>query len=126
MDRVKLSTGTYWEEHVGYSRAVKVGNMIFISGTTAVENNEVVGVGDVYEQTVFIIKKIEKVLIELDSKLEDVVRIRIYLTDISLWKEAAKAFSEKFKDIKPVQTLIEIKGLVDPEMLVEIEADAVI
>ena len=126
MDRVKLSTGTYWEEHVGYSRAIKVGNMIFISGTTAVENNEVVGVGDVYEQTVFIIKKIEKVLIELDSKLEDVVRIRIYLTDISLWKEAAKAFSEKFKDIKPVQTLIEIKGLVDPEMLVEIEADAVI
>lgn len=126
MDRVNLSTGTYWEEHVGYSRAVKVGNMIFVSGTTAVENNEVVGVGDVYEQTIFIIKKIEKVLIELGSKLEDVVRIRIYLTDISSWKEAAKAFSENFKDIKPAQTLIEIKGLVDTEMLVEIEADAVI
>ena len=126
MDRVKLSTGTYWEEHVGYSRAVKAGNMIFVSGTTAVENNEVVGAGDVYEQTVFIIKKIDKVLIELDSKLEDIVRIRIYLTDISSWKEAAKAFSEIFKDIKPAQTLIEIKGLVDPKMLVEIEADAVI
>jgi len=126
MERVKLSTGTYWEEHVGYSRAVKVGNMIFISGTTAVENDKIIGAGDIYEQTVFIIKKIEKALIKLDSKLEDVVRIRIYLTDISLWKGAANAYSEFFKTIKPAQTLIEIKGLVDPEMLVEIEVDAII
>jgi enamine deaminase RidA (YjgF/YER057c/UK114 family) len=126
MDRVNLSTGTYWEEHVGYSRAVKVDNMIYISGTTAIENNKVVGVHSAYEQTKFVIKKIGKVLTELNSKLEDVVRIRIYLADISTWKEVAKAYSEFFKDIKPAQTLIEVKGLVDPSMLVEIEADAVL
>jgi enamine deaminase RidA (YjgF/YER057c/UK114 family) len=105
---------------------VKVDNMIYISGTTAIENNKVVGVHSAYEQTKFVIKKIGKVLTELNSKLEDVVRIRIYLADISTWKEVAKAYSEFFKDIKPAQTLIEVKGLVDPSMLVEIEADAVL
>ena len=126
MERNKFSSGTYWEEHVGYSRAIKVGNMIFVSGTTALDDETIIGVNDAYKQTKFIIEKIEDALANLGAKLEDVVRIRIYLTDITLWKEAAKAYSEFFKNIKPAQTLIEIKGLVDPSMLVEIEADAVV
>jgi len=126
MERNKFSSGTYWEEHVGYSRAIKIGNMIFVSGTTALDGNKIIGENDVYKQTKFIIEKIENALANLGAKLEDVVRVRIYLTDIKLWKEAAKAYSEFFKNIKPSQTLVEIKGLVDPSMLVEIEADAVI
>jgi len=126
MERNKFSSGTYWEEHVGYSRAIKVGKMIFVSGTTALDGNKIVGENDVYKQTKFIIEKIENALVKLGSKLEDVVRIRIYLTDIALWQEAANAYSEFFKDIKPAQSLIEVKGLVDPSMLVEIEVDAVI
>jgi len=84
MERNKFSSGTYWEEHVGYSRAIKIGNMIFVSGTTALDGNKIIGENDVYKQTKFIIEKIEDALRKLDSKLEDVVRIRIYLTDITL------------------------------------------
>ena len=101
MERLKFSSGTYWEEHVGYSRAVKVGNMVFVSGTTAIDGETIVGKNDAYMQTKYIIEKIENALTNLGAKLEDVVRIRIYLTDITLWKEAAKAYSEFFKNIKP-------------------------
>lgn len=126
MERTKFSSGTYWEEHVGYSRALKAGNMIFVSGTSALDGETIIGENDAYKQTKYIIEKIENALTNMGAKLEDVVRVRIYITDINLWKDAAKAFSEFFKTIKPAQTLIEIKGLVDPSMLVEIEADAVI
>ena len=125
MERKKISSGTKWEETVGYSRAIKIGNIIEVSGTTAVENNEVVFINDAYGQTKCILQKIENVLNELDANLSDVIRTRMYVTDISKFEDFTRAHGEFFKKIKPASTLIEIKGLVVPELLVEIEVTAI-
>jgi len=126
MKRKHVSSGTQWENFVGYSRALKVGNIIEVAGTTAVDGNEIVGVNDAYAQTVFIIKKMQKALQELDADLKDVIRTRIYVTDISGWEEIGRAHGAFFGAIKPASTMIEVSALVSPEMLVEIEMTAVV
>lgn len=120
-----FSSGAQWENAVGYSRAVRVGNVIEISGTTAVDGNVVVGQGDIYAQAVFIFQKIEKVLIEAGSSLKDVVRTRMYVTDISKWEQAGKAHSRFFNEIKPATTMIEVSKLINEDLLIEIEITAV-
>ncbi len=127
MIRTNYSSGAKWEDIVGYSRAVKVGNTIEVTGTVAVdENNNLIGGNDAYEQTKFIIQKIEKVLQKAGSSLKDVVRTRMFVTDISRWEEYGKAHGEFFKDIKPCTTMLEISKLIAPEYLIEIEATAII
>ncbi|MFZ1262427.1 MAG: RidA family protein [Chitinophagaceae bacterium] len=127
MERKNYSSGAKWEDIVGYSRAVKVGNVGEVTGTVAVEENSLlVCKGDAYGQTKFIIEKIEKVLHRAGASLKDVVRTRMFVTDISRWEEYGKAHGEFFKDIKPCTSMIEVKGLIDPEYLVEIEATAII
>jgi enamine deaminase RidA (YjgF/YER057c/UK114 family) len=126
MKRINISSGAKWEDIVGYSRAVRVGNIIEVSGTAPVDGDKIIGAGDAYEQTKFCLKKIEKALIEAGASLTDVVRTRMFVTDISLWEEYGKAHGEYFKDIKPVTSMIEVKSLIDPQMLIEIEATAII
>lgn len=122
----KLSSGAKWEDIVGYSRAVKVGNRIIIGGTTAIdENSNVVGIDDAYAQTKYIFKKIEIYLEQFGASLENVIHNKIYVTDISKWEEIARAHAEFFGKIKPCCTMIEVKGFISPEMLVEIEIEAV-
>jgi enamine deaminase RidA (YjgF/YER057c/UK114 family) len=119
-------SGTNWEEIVGYSRGVRVGNTIEIAGTTAIDaKNEVVGMGDAYKQTQFIISKAEKALKELGSSLDDVVRTRMYTTDIELWEDIGKAHGEFFRTIKPASTLVEVQRLINPDLLIEIEFTAI-
>ena len=126
-ERINYSSGAKWEDIVGYSRAVKVGNIIEVTGTVAVdENSNLVGGNSAYEQTKFILGKIEKVLQNAGASLKDVVRTRMFVTDISRWEEYGKAHGEFFKDIKPCTSMIEIKGLISPEYLIEIEASAII
>ncbi len=125
MKRTNFSSGTIWEKSAGYSRAVKIGNHIYVSGTTAVdENDQIVGVGSAYLQTRFIFQKIEKALKELGAGLPDVVRTRTFTVNIDDWKEITKAHSEFFDEIRPAATLVEVSNLIDPELLVEIEIDA--
>ena len=127
MDRTNYSSGAKWEDIVGYSRAVKVGNIVEVTGTVAVdENNNLVGANSAYEQTRFVLQKIEKILIKTGASLEDVIRTRIYVTDISRWEEYGKAHGEFFNRIKPCTTMVEVKNLIDPSFLVEIEASAII
>jgi len=127
MQRTNYSSGAKWEDIVGYSRAVKVGNTIEITGTVAVnENNELVGLDNAYAQTKFILQKIEKVLKDAGASLSDVVRTRMFVTDISRWEEYGKAHGEFFASIKPCTSMIEVKGLIAPEYLIEIEATAII
>ncbi|MET0462387.1 MAG: RidA family protein [Chitinophagaceae bacterium] len=127
MKRTNYSSGAKWEDIVGYSRAVKVGNTIEITGTVAVdEQNQLVGGNDAYEQTRFILQKIEKVLIQTGASLADVVRTRMFVTDISRWEEYGKAHGEVFAAIKPCTSMIEVKGLIEPSYLIEIEATAII
>lgn len=121
-----ISSGTEWENIVGYSRAVKVGNVIEVSGTVASDGNNLVGKNDVYLQTKYILKKIESALKEADATLNDVVRTRIYVKDISKWSDIAKAHQEIFKDIKPASTMVEVSSLISTEYLVEIEATAIL
>jgi len=124
--RIKYASGAKWEDIVGYSRAVQVGNQIEISGTVAVdENGTLVGRGDHYLQAQFIIQKIEKVLVKAGFELKDVVRTRMFVTDISKWEEIGKAHGEFFHTIKPVTSMIEISKLIDPEHLLEIEVTAI-
>jgi enamine deaminase RidA (YjgF/YER057c/UK114 family) len=125
-ERIKYSSGVIWEEKVGYSRAVKVGERIIVSGTTAIEDGKLVGEGDAYLQTVTILNKISRVLLQAGSKLEDIVRVRVYLTDMTKFEEVARAHGEFFREIRPAQTLVGISALVDPRMIVEIEAEAVL
>jgi enamine deaminase RidA (YjgF/YER057c/UK114 family) len=126
MKRKNFSSGAKWEDIVGYSRAVRVGNLVEVAGTTAVENGKVIGPNDAYLQTKIIIQKIEKVLVEAGTSLGDVVRTRMFVTDLSRWEEYGTAHGEYFRDIKPASTIIEVKSLIDPEMLIEIEATAII
>lgn len=127
MQRTNYSSGAKWEDVVGYSRAVKIGNTIEVTGTVAVDdNNDLVGSNDAYEQTKFIIQKIEKVLQKAGASLKDVVRTRMFVTDISRWEEYGKAHGEFFKDIKPCTTMVEVSKLISPEYLIEIEATAII
>ena len=126
MNRINISSGAKWENIVGYSRAVRVGDIVEVAGTAAVENGNVVGLNDAYFQTKVILQKIEKALIEAGASLNDVVRTRMFVTDISHWEKIGKAHGEFFRDIKPVTTMVEVKSLIDPEMLVEIEATAII
>ena len=125
--RINYSSGSIWEDKVGYCRAVKVGNHIEVSGTVASdENGQVVGKANAYQQTLFIIQKIEKALKEAGASLENVVRTRMFVTDINRFDEYAKAHGEFFSSIKPSTSMIEVKGLVAPEYLIEIEATAII
>jgi enamine deaminase RidA (YjgF/YER057c/UK114 family) len=127
MKRTNYPSGAKWEEIVGYSRAVKVGNTIEVTGTVAVDdNNMLVGKDDAYAQTRFIIEKMEKVLIRAGATLGDVVRTRMFVTDISRWEEYGKAHGEFFRDIRPCTSMIEVKGLIAPEYLIEIEATAIL
>ncbi|MDQ4121392.1 MAG: RidA family protein [Acidobacteriota bacterium] len=124
-ERQRYFSGTKWESIVGYSRAVKVGERIYVTGTTATnENGEIVGVGDAYAQTVQTVRNIERALKGLGAGLENVVRTRMFVTDISRWEEYGRAHGEFFSEIKPCATMVEVSALVDPEMLIEIEVDA--
>lgn len=125
--RLNISSGAKWEDIVAYSRAVRIGNVIEVAGTTAVdENGEVVRLNDPYEQTRYALAKIEKALIQAGASMKDVVRTRMFVTDISKWEEIGRAHGEFFKEIKPAASMIEVKGLIDPELLVEIEVTAII
>lgn len=127
MTRYNYSSGAPWEKIVGYSRAVKVGNVIEVTGTVALgENDQVVGMGDAYTQTKYILEKIAKVLEQAGASLKDVVRTRLFVTDISRWEEYGKAHGEFFKDIRPCTTMVEVNALIAPEYLIEIEATAIL
>lgn len=124
-ERQKYSSGVKWESIVGYSRAVRVGTRIYVTGTTGTgENGEIVGAGDAYAQTVQTIKNIERALKALGAGLENVVRTRMFVTDISRWEEYGRAHGEFFREISPATTMVEVSKLIDPQMLIEIEADA--
>ncbi len=127
MQRINFASGAQWEEIIGYSRAVKIGNVVEVTGTVAVdENNKLVGKDNSYEQAKYILYKIEKVLERAGATLKDVVRTRIYVTDITQWQEFGKAHGEVFKDIKPCTTMVEVRALISPEYLIEIEATAIL
>lgn len=127
MKRTNISSNTEWEPVVGYSRAVRIGQTIYVSGTTATdEKGQIVGKGDPHRQTVKIIENIEKALRKAGAELSDVVRTRIYITDISHWQEVGKAHGFYFGSILPATSMVEVSGLIDEDMLVEIEAVAIV
>lgn len=124
--RTNYSSGSPWEDVVGYSRAVRIGNRIEVAGTTAMDGDLLIGKGDVYAQTVFILQKIEKVLATAGATLKDVVRTRMYVTDITQWEAVGKAHGECFAQIKPVATMVQVSKLIHEDLLIEIEVSAVL
>ena len=125
--RLNISSGAKWEDIVGYSRAVRIGNVIEVAGTTAVdESGQVVGLNNPFEQARFILSKIEKALMQAGATMKDVMRTRMFVTDMSQWEEIGKAHGLYFKDIKPAATMVEVKSLISAELLVEIEVTAVV
>jgi enamine deaminase RidA (YjgF/YER057c/UK114 family) len=125
--RQNFSSGAKWEDIVGYSRAVRVGNIIEVTGTVATdENNQVVGRNNAYVQTQHALRKIEKVLKQAGASMSDVVRTRMFVTDITLWEEYGRAHGEVFNKIKPCTSMIEVSGLIEPDYLIEIEATAIL
>ena len=127
MTRQLISSGTKWERLYGYSRAVRAGNVVYVAGTTAVDDaGKVVGRGDPYRQARFVYEKIGQALADAGASLRDVVRVRTFVTDIAWWTEVARAQGEVFADIRPAATLVQVSALVEPELLVEIEVDAVV
>ena len=124
-DREKISSGAKWESIVGYSRAVRVGNRIYVTGTTALDaDGEIVGIGDAYAQTTQSLRNIEAALNRLRAGLEHIVRTRMYVTDISRWEEYGRAHGELLREVRPVTAMVEVNRLIDERMLIEIEADA--
>jgi enamine deaminase RidA (YjgF/YER057c/UK114 family) len=126
MARQNISTGGPWEGKIGYSRAVRVGAALYVSGSTAMTPSGLVGKGDPYAQTIQTFKTIEAALKQAGASLNDVVRTRIYMANIDQWQEVGRAHGEVFGNIRPATTMVEVKGLIDPDMLVEIEADAIV
>ena len=125
MERTRISSGTPWESRVAYSRAIRVGDTVYVAGTTATDDDgNVVGAGDAYRQTVQALTRIRSALEQAGARLEDVVRTRIFVTDITRWEEVGRAHGEFFADVCPAATMVEVRRLIHPEMLVEIEAEA--